>query len=89
MFIQVREGSKYYVSAIYREPKGQSFTAEIEHADGKHFQINYSSITNRFYKNNEKAKLPKYLCTAVLDLAISGGIIIMNRVERANALFWL
>jgi len=90
MFIQVKEGSKYFVTALYREPKhNQSFTAQIETSEGKSFQVNYSGITNRFYKNDSNAKLPKYLCKAVLDMAIGKGIIFMNRVERANALFYV
>ena len=84
MFIQVKD-SKYFVTSLYKEPKG--FSADIEQQDGKHFVLNFSSITEKFYKNGQNAKLPKYLCREVLDMAISKGIIFLNEVERENVIY--
>lgn len=87
MFIQIKD-SKYYLAALYKVNK-DDFNAEIEHADGKHFTLNFSKITGRFYKNEKKAKLPKYLCKEVLNLAINAGICILSEEEKENALYWL
>lgn len=90
MFIRIRE-SKYYVVALYTDAK-QGFNAEIEQADGKHFTLSYSTITSRFYKNNESIegkRIPKYLCKEVLNLATSSGICILSDVEKENAMYWL
>lgn len=88
MFIQINN-SKYYLAALYTDNKG-GFNADIEHADGKSFTINYSAITSKFYKNGKNAKLPIFLCKAVLEMAINrGGLVYMNEVEKENALYWL
>jgi hypothetical protein len=85
MFIQVKD-SKYFVTSLYKEPHG--FSADIEHQDGKHFVLNFSSITQKFYKDGHNAKLPKYLCKEVLEMALSrGGLIVLSEVERENVLY--
>lgn len=87
MFIQVKE-SKYFVTSLYKEPHG--FSAIIEQQDGKEFVINFSSITEKFYKNGQNAKLPKYLCKEVLEMALSrGGLITLSQIERENVLYKL
>jgi hypothetical protein len=86
MFIQVRKGSKYFVTALWKETKG--FAATIEESGGKHYEIYFSDVTGKFYKDRENAKIAKYLCKALLDMAISKGIIFMSEIERENALYW-
>lgn len=85
MFLKVRENSKYYLTAIYTDAKG-GFTADIETTGGKSFKVDYSNITNKFYKNGNNAKLAKYLCKACLDIACSKGICFLSEIERENAL---
>lgn len=88
MFIQVKD-SKYFVTSLYKTGT-RGFNADIEHQDGKSFTLNFSTITEKFYKNGENAKLPKYLCREVLDMAISkGGIIHLSQVERENIIYKL
>lgn len=88
MFIQVK-GSKYFVTSLYTDCKG-GFNADIEHQDGKHFVLNFSSITQKFYKDGKNAKLPKYLCKDVLEMAISkGGLVNLSQTEREDILYKL
>lgn len=86
MWISIKE--KYFVTAIYTDSKG-GFSADIEAASGKSFRLDYSNITNKFYKNGENAKLPQYLCKAALDMAISKGICFLSELDKANVYYWL
>jgi hypothetical protein len=82
MFIQVRN-SKYFVTALYTDAKG-GFNADIEMQDGKFFTLNFSKITEKFYKNGENAKLPQFLCLEVLNMAISKGIVFLSDIQKEN-----
>jgi hypothetical protein len=60
---------KNYTIELLQEKHNGGFSAFIENNKGQTLEIEYSSITEKFYG----AKIPKYLQTALIEIAEKKG----------------